>query len=310
METLKPCLAPARVEPAYEDPDRIRQLVVRHAPFPTLVSVDGFLGIAAVPPWFRSRWAMDGVALVEGVEAILDNEPFAEASRRVFECPIVRPTNVIVNLMGPMPEGVAHVDTPTFRGLPRQATPTWLLLTMGASGLFERWAVRASSAVSWFYDGGDGAFEYWPDGPGGAMASEPAPFGNVAVVGDQDRMFHRVGPIGDPGDFLAPGLLTADSRLAPTGGGEWHVLEGNRVVAVLGAGAVRVSVLWRANVFPDESAAAAFADHTDDLTPADVVAVFRDDLARRDLAVPEPSDPFADPDWQAVLTREYPLATV
>ena len=40
-----------------------------------------------------------------------------EAARHLFGATVVRPTNLIVNVMGPMPAGGRHVDTPTFRGL-------------------------------------------------------------------------------------------------------------------------------------------------------------------------------------------------
>jgi hypothetical protein len=58
--------------------------------------------------------------------------------------------------------------------------------------------VVEAGAVSWFHEGPGGGFHYWPVGPDGPMASEVSPFGNVAIVADNDRMYHRIGRIGDP----------------------------------------------------------------------------------------------------------------
>ena len=57
--------------------------------------------------------------------------------------------NLIVNVMGPMHDGGTHVDAPTYRGLQRAEAPLWLLVVMGMSGLFERWAVRVWHAETW-----------------------------------------------------------------------------------------------------------------------------------------------------------------
>ena len=97
-----------------------------------------------------------------------------------------------------MPAGAAHLDIPTFRGLGRNGAPIWLLSIMGSTGLFSRWAVPVAAALTWVYEeAGDGAYEFWPDGPSQPRSSVTAPFGNHALVGDNDYMFHRVAPIGD-----------------------------------------------------------------------------------------------------------------
>ena len=91
-----------------------------------------------------------------------------------------------MNVMGPMPEQGMHVDTPTFRGFTRGGTPIWLLVVMGMSGLFERWAVRVAGALTWFYERDDGEYEYWPRGLDAPSEDERGPFGNVALVADND----------------------------------------------------------------------------------------------------------------------------
>ena len=79
---------------------------------------------------------------------------------------------------------------------------------MGTSGLFEQWRVVEVGAVSWFYDGPGGAYDYWPSGLGGPMRSMRPPFANVALVADNDRMFHRIARVGDL-DAAAPPISPA-----------------------------------------------------------------------------------------------------
>ena len=55
-----------------------------------------------------------------------------------------------------------------------------------------------ATAVAWFYEGEDGGFEYWPDGPEQAPSLHEGRIFNTAIIGDNDRMFHRVRPTGDP----------------------------------------------------------------------------------------------------------------
>ena len=102
--------------------------------------------------------------LVGGAETILHNHRFIDAARALFGSSKIRPTFIVVNLNAPMPAGPTHVDVPTFRGVTRQQYPLGWLIAMGRSELFERWRVIQAGAVSWFYDGPGGNFEYWPKG--------------------------------------------------------------------------------------------------------------------------------------------------
>jgi hypothetical protein len=61
------------------------------------------------------------------------------------------------------------------------------------------------------------------------MLSERAPFGNVAVMADNDRMYHRIGPIGDP-DAVPP-RISASAQIQPAGDGNWAIVESGEVRA-------------------------------------------------------------------------------
>src|SRR5262245_46210908 len=96
-------------------------------------------------------------------------------------------------------EHLEIAQTPDFYGATREQYPHGFLVAMGKSGVFENWRGIRAGAVSWFYDGPGGDFEYWPEGLDGPICTERAPFRNVAIMADNDRMYHRIGQVGDPG---------------------------------------------------------------------------------------------------------------
>jgi hypothetical protein len=300
---------PLRIEPAYRDLSRVWNLVEANAPYRSMAGLDGYQeygGLSSIP-WFREHWALDGRALIPDANELLHNPLFIAAAREVFGGSVVRPMTVLINLMGPMATGTPHIDTPSFRGAERSNFPLWLLLVMGASGLFRRWSLSLAGAVSWFYDGEGGDFEYWPDGKEGPAMRERPPFGNVAVVTDSDRMYHRVGAIGHADEYLAEGTISASSKLLRDKSGEWRIVDDGKVRAVYQPGEVRVSLLWKAIVFENEAAAAAFEEHTDDITLERAATIFCSDLRQRGIKFTEPSDPAHDPQWARTLIAAYPL---
>lgn len=305
MEIAKPL----RIHPAYADRPEVLDLVRRRAPYSLMAAGAGYGQMMGsdLSPWFRAHWALDGEAVDPEAATLLHHPPFIEAARRLYGAEVVRPATLIVNLMGPMAPGATHVDTPTYRGLRRGEVPVWLLVTMGASGLFERWAVRVAGAITWFYEGRDGEFEYWPQGLDAASRLERAPFGNVAVIGDNDRMHHRVGLIGDPSDFAARARMSPDSALHARDDGGWEILGSEGTSGPLGPTDVRISLLWKAITFADAADARRFDEHEDDLDLRTIVSVFQQDLSRRGMRAPEPDDPFTDERWSGVLTRTYLL---
>jgi hypothetical protein len=75
--------------------------------------------------------------------------------------------------------------------------------------------------------------------------------GNVAVVGDNDLMWHRVGAFGNAQEFRDNVSLTRRSAIRPAGDG-WEIVDDDTVIATLPSESVRVSLLWRANTFRDD----------------------------------------------------------
>ena len=299
-----------RVPDAYEDPGWVWDLVRKHAPYSLMTSLAGYEGFQGLTsPWFRAHWSLDGHEVVDGTGALLPNERFVAASRAISGVEVVRPMSVLVNLMCPMASGeVAHVDTALFRGLRRGTFPTWLLVIMAASGLFEAWRLSTSGAITWFYDGPGGDYEYWPDGPDGPVEREPSPFGNVAVVADNDRMYHRVSDVGRPDEWLADGAVPQDAQLCAADDGGWLIVDGHGdALHRYPPGTVRVSLLWKAIVSEGDLHDASLDEQRDGLTVDQVVEVFVRDLDGRGLPITRPRDAFLDRDWQQALWEAYPL---
>ncbi|HJQ82967.1 MAG TPA: hypothetical protein VKA21_02750 [Candidatus Binatia bacterium] len=317
---------PIVVDPVLPDPGLVAQLATRNAPywpvqryFASAAEMQALSDAAAgspraragsdtlvVGPVFRGDWAYDR-PLVDGIEPFLRNENFIAAARRLFgadERAVVRPQIVYANLSLPMPCGDGgHTDVPAFRGMDRTSYPVWLLVTMGRSGLFERWRIPIATAVAWFYAGEGGGFTYWPDGPDRAPRTRPAQT-NTAVLGDNDVMFHRVEAIGGADDGMVRGL-TLDSQLAAAADGMWEVVDAGRVLARYPFVRIRISVSWKAQVFRDAEEARTVDEHRDDLALPQALETFASDLDARGIQVAMPADPLHDRAFIATLSKAY-----
>jgi hypothetical protein len=286
---------PIRIEPAFDDPDLVRAMFERHAPYRTIAEYIPRKPEQAVHPYFRGNWAVGGKPLVEGAESILYNRRFIDAARARFGSSTIRPTLVVVNLNAPMPPGPTHVDVPTFHGATREQYPLGWLIAMGRSELFESWRIIQAGAVSWFYDGPGGNFEYWPEGLDGRMLSEQAPFRNVAIMADNDVLYHRIGRVGEPDANLPQ--MTAAAELHAVGGNTWAIMEKGEIRATYPFNAVRLSLVWKANLEPEANSESLNLDR--------VMSIFIADLRKREIDFRIPGDPLSDKTWIATLDSVY-----
>jgi hypothetical protein len=306
--TMPVTVLPFRLEPAYTDRDSVWRTLLDHAPYPMMAAGAGYsemMGGVPLEPWFRSPWAADGMAKDGATKALLEDQRFIEGARELFGARVVRPQSLIVNVMGPMDAGHRHVDVPSYRGFSPKV-PLWFPMVMGVSGLFDRWAVRVAGALTWFYEGSDGEYEYWPRGIDHPSECERGPFGNVALFGDNDLMFHQVGTIGDAQKFLDNVKLSLRTEIRPTGD-EWELTDDGSVIGTLTQQQVRISLLWRAITFRDEREARVYDEHEDDLHIHTAVSMFCADLADRGIDFTPPQDPFKDRAWSTLLAETYLL---
>ena len=293
---------PVWIDPAFEDPEAVMALVRQSAPYPLSAKVHKRDDNGLDVPFFRIFWAHTRQIKVKGAEPFFYNERFMQASRESFGAEVIVPSGIMVNISTPTTGGPPHRDLPYFRGA--EKFPFWLLSCMGYSDLFHDFAVPIASTLSWFYPGSGGDFEYWPDGPGAPSKRVQPPLWNVAVVSDNEYMWHRVGPVGPERDRKRPGEVSRDARLLTASGGGWELHDRGGVQA-FAADQARVSILWKAYAFADQAAADEYHNHANDLNPALAAAIFADDLRQRGVAVPGSADPIADPDWKTLIQQTY-----
>jgi hypothetical protein len=134
------------------------------------------------------------------------------------------------------------------------------------------------------------------------------PFGNEALVGDNDYMYHRVRAFGDPGRYGDVTIYTAGSSIV-FDGKAWVVGDDGEERACYSPADVRISLLWRGVAFADSDAARVFDEHLDDLDTATMVDVFLGDIADRGVKCRRPSDPLHDPSWIEVLNDTYGMGS-
>ena len=292
-----------RIEPACDDPQAVLALIRRSGPYQQVAGAHKTDTLQGDKPFFRAFWATGGKIRLPGAELVFDNPRFIEAAKRSFRSEVVEPSTLLLNVSTPMGAGPPHLDLPFFRGA--SGWPFWLLAFMGISGLFHDYAIPIASTISWFYRGEGGDFEYWPEGGDGPSVVEPAPLWNAAVVADNEYMYHRIGKVGRPDQYLRPGQIGRDAVVRYAGDRRWEIADRGDVQAVYDEGDVRFSLLWKAFVFKDQAAAAVFRDRSHDLTPEKVVAIFATDLKRRGLTPVEPTDPFNDEAWQIQIQASY-----
>ena len=134
------------------------------------------------------------------------------------------------------------------------------------------------------------------------MQSEQPPFGNVALCADTDRVFHRIGHIGDP-DAASP-RMSAAAQIHSNGDENWSILENGEVRGTYPSQAIRFSILWKAAIGDRQS-------NTGNLTLDRIIAIFTADLRSRGVDFQIPSDPLTDTTWILLLQRIYahPTAT-
>lgn len=234
--------------------------------------------LAARTNYFRETYAYDH-PLVDGIEPFLWHPGFAEAARKIFDRPVVRPNIVFANLLVPGQELAVHTDVPEFRGANRTRDPQWLLVVMHHSGLFEPWRMPIATGVAWFGRPEGGEFAFYPEGPS-APARALAVEHNTAIVLDTDSTFHGVDRVGERRGPIAP--LEPGMKLRHLGGGRWEVgFPGREPVAAYDRDELRFSISWKAYCYADEAEARTVAEHRDDLTRTRILDTLVADLRER-----------------------------
>jgi len=298
---------PVRLEGAFEDPRAVIELIHRGAPYKTIAAVHRDPEERPGSAWFRNFWALGGRIVFDGAEPFFHNPRFIDAARQSFQAEVVRPWAMMTNLNFPAAASPPHLDLPFFRGLNNREVPGWMLAPMGYSGLFQDWAIPVASAITWFYDGEGGEFEYWPNGRDAPSETVRPPYDNHCVVADNEYMYHRVGATGAPAEYWPKDSVPYHARLELTRDRrQWRLQQDGETLAVLPYRKVRLSVLWKAFCFDTQAMADSYDDHSHDLTPTQVVDIFCEDLKSRGIRFSEPGDLTTDETWRDTLLGAYP----
>jgi hypothetical protein len=294
---------PVWIDPAYDNPGRLMDLVRASAPHRMSAAVHKKDEDGRDVPWFRIFWAAGTKLLDERAREFFYNERFVEAAKESFDAKVIIPNALMTNHHAPMAGGPPHLDLPFFRS--QRAYPFWLLVSMAYSGLFHRWAIPIASTIVWFYRGAGGDLEYWLDGPDAPSKLVHPPLWNVGVVSDNEYMWHRVGPIGEQDERMAPGTIRRDAQLHAQADNSWRITDSAGFDRHFKQDQIRHSFLWKAYAFADERAHREFLDHSNDLTDQQIISVFNADLKQRDIEPVECSDPVADQAWKKLIQQNY-----
>ncbi|MDG2028440.1 MAG: hypothetical protein P8J50_15135 [Acidimicrobiales bacterium] len=271
------------------------ELLARHAPYTPL---GGWYNPGADPTaktrpmWFQNDWVHDTYT-APGSELFLHHPDYIEATKAYFDAEIVEPHSVYVNHMMAIDKaGPCHTDNPRFAGRDRANTPMWVLRTMFWSGLFDDEAIPQATAIWWLNDVDGGALRYWPDGWDEPAVEHGGRMTNTALLGDNHGMFHQVCAVGSGSGTP---LVSPSAELGPVdvAGGDWAISDLGEQVFRAPLDEIRVSVLWKADVFRDEAHRVQLRDQPLSL----------DAVAER---LGADADRFDDPDHQAEIVARFP----
>ena len=256
--------------------------------------------------WFQNDWVHANLK-VEGSDLFLAHEGVIDASKKFYDAEVIIPHSLYVNVMVAISEaGPAHTDNPRFQGRSRENTPMWLLRAMLWSGLFDEWSIVQATSIWWMNDVEGGALRYWPNGPQAPPEEHVGRMANTALVGDNHGMFHQVGPIGPFDHGTRRVTSRAEFSPADDGSGEWEVTDRGEVHFRAPLDAYRVSVLWKADVYPNEEERRRQCATS--LSVREVERIFNKDLTKRKADFRFDAERLEDPALAAAITGVYPEA--
>jgi hypothetical protein len=306
-QTIRPknlLAPPVKLDSAFENPEAVMDLLKKGSPYKTLAAVHRNVGETSAG-WFRNFWALGGKTVMPGAEPFFHNERFIEAAKISFQAEVIRPVAMMTNLNLPAPSSPCHQDLPFFRGVTNREVPSWMLAPMGYSGLFHDWAIPVASAITWFYDGEGGDFEYWPKGLDHPSITERPPFSNTCVLADNEYMYHRVGGVGSPEEYSHYENIGYDATLELSEENNWQVMEEGKCLAAFAFDKVRLSVLWKAYCFETAEMAESYDNHSYDLDTKLITDIFCDDLKGRGISCIRPKEFSTDMAWKETITSVY-----
>ena len=113
---------------------------------------------------------------------------------------------------------------------------------------------------------------------------------NRALVADNDRMYHRIGWIGEPAAKIP--TISPGAQIEHISGTGWLISDGGREVQRYPDEQIRISILWKGRVKLGTG-----GEDDDQLTAERIVQIFQSDLVSRGVGATVPASPLSDPAW-------------
>ena len=329
-DILRPVSPPRELTGVYSDDQRERLLdVVRqHGPWKLILAqhfasaeeliatMTGAMpqGIAPtlemfLTPTFRGYYAEHSACLYPELHDCFFNATFLEYARSYWNARYAKPQRMLFNINGPCSNlDPGHLDTPSFRGIRFENSPTWLCSVMGKSGLFRDYLIKMAQVITWFSTCPKSGFTYWPDGPLRAPKRVKPPIYNRGVLVQNEMMVHR-GEANGAEELQRPAGLALDSLFSGDSADRdlWQVKTGDRVIARYRTDDLRFLVHWSAEVFEDMTELKKNMDGTDDLTHERVFDTLIKDVRSRGIQIATPSDPLHDTVFIRTLNAAYDI---
>lgn len=258
---------------------------------------------------FRGFLANYSTCLYPGIGDIFYNDVFLDYAKSYWNAKYAKPQMMLFNINGPAANtDPGHLDSPSFRGIRYENSPTWLCSVMGKSGLFRDYLIKMAQVITWFSRCPTSGFTYWPDGPLAAPKRLQPPVYNRGVVVQNEMMMHR-GEANGPPEQRRPADLDFDTVFHgdPSSRDHWLLTTRDKVIARHTTDELRFLVHWSAEVFEDYAELKKNMDGTDDLTCERVFDTLIADVRSKGIDIATPSDPLHDPVFIRTLNAAYDI---
>lgn len=262
-----------------------------------------------VSPTFRGFYANYGTSLYPELHDIFYKQEFVERAKTYWNAQYAKPQMMLFNINGPCANfDPGHLDSPSFRGIRYENSPTWLCAVMGKSGLFQDYLIKMAQVITWWSNCPNSGFTYWPNGPLEAPQRLQPPIYNRGVVVQNEMMVHR-GEANGPEDQQRPSGLAFHSLFSgdPESRDHWLLKTDDQVIARHHTDDLRFLVHWNAEVFEDFAELKKNMDHSADLTHDQVFDTLIKDVRSKGIEIKTPSDPLRDPEFIRTLNAAYDI---
>jgi len=260
-------------------------------------------------PTFRNWYGNYSTCMFPEISDCFYNQNFIDLAKSYWGAQYAKPTQMLFNVNGPCANtDPGHLDSPSFRGVRYENSPTWLCSVMGKSGLFREYLIKMAQVITWWSHDPNSGFTYWPEGPRAAPKRLAPPVYNRGILVQNEMMMHR-GEANGPLDQQFPKGLAFDSVFAgdPASADHWVVRTGDAVIARYHTDDLRFLVHWSAEVFEDLAELKKNMDHSDDLTLDRVFDTLVKDVRSKGVQIDLPSDPLHDPVFIGTLHAAYDI---